>query len=101
MSDEPARARGEDCRQRYVDTLRDGIGYAAERLTELKVGALTGAAPGEKSASRPVQRTGNCDRDRETRTGAVELRIPRLRKSCYFPRFAERRAGRQRDAASA
>jgi hypothetical protein len=32
------------------------IGFAAERLMELEVGALTGAAWGEKSPDRLVQR---------------------------------------------
>jgi hypothetical protein len=39
-----------------ADLLRDMIGFAAERLMELVVGALTGAARGEKSPSRLVQR---------------------------------------------
>ena len=39
-----------------ADLLREMIGFAAARLMELEVGAATGAAYGEKSPLRSVQR---------------------------------------------
>jgi len=74
-----------------VDLLREMIGFAAERLMELEVGAATGAGYGEKTPLRTAQRNGYRDRDWETRAGTVELRIPKLRKGSYFPGFLEPR----------
>ena len=54
---------------------------------ELETEARCGAAHGERSPDRQAQRNGH--RDRETRAGAVELRIPKLRKGSGFPSFLE------------
>jgi putative transposase len=74
-----------------ADLLREKIGFAAQRLLELEVEGLTGAGCREKSPDRLAQRNGYRDRTRETRAGPLELRIPKLRKGCYFPGFFEPR----------
>ncbi len=74
-----------------ADLLREMVGFAAQRLMELEIESLTGAGHGERNPERINHRNGYRDRVWETRAGAVELRIPKLRRSSYFPGFLEPR----------
>ena len=58
MTDDTMALRGLLEKSAGASSLREVIGFAAERLMELEVGALTGAAHGERSPDRLVQRNG-------------------------------------------
>src|SRR5919205_2296464 len=94
MTDEMMNLRALLEKSSDADLLREMIGFTAQRLMELEVEGLTGAAYGEKSQERFVQRNGYRDRSWETRAGTVELRIPKLRKGTYFPGFSKSQVSR-------
>ena len=75
-----------------ADLVREMLAFAAERMMEAEVQALTGAPHGARDPSgRQVQRNGYRERSWETRAGHIDLEIPRLRKGSYFPSFLEPR----------
>src|SRR5690349_4855639 len=74
-----------------ADFLREMIEVISNRLMEMEVEGLTGAAHGERSVTRVNQRNGYRERAWETRVGTVDLAIPKLRKGSYFPAFVEPR----------
>ena len=74
-----------------VDLLRQMIQFVAQRMMELDVEGLCGAGYDIKSLERTNSRNGYRDRLWQTRTGDVDLRIPKLRSGSYFPGFLEPR----------
>ena len=91
MTDEMMSLRALLEKSSDADLLREMVGFGAQRLMEREIESLTGAGYGERSPGRINQRNGYRDRIWETRAGAVELRIPKLRKNSYFPGFLEPR----------
>ena len=73
------------------DLLREMIQFVAQRLMELDVETLCGAGYGERSAERANSRNGYRERVWETRAGAIDLKLPKLRTGSYFPSFLEPR----------
>jgi putative transposase len=73
------------------DLLREMIQFVAQRLMDMDVETLCGAAYGERSAERANSRNGYRERVWETRAGAVDLKLPKLRTGSYFPGFLEPR----------
>lgn len=74
-----------------ADFIKQTLQFALQRLMEMDVEALCKAAYGERSDARINSRNGYRDRTWETRAGTVDLKIPKLRSSSYFPGFLEPR----------
>jgi putative transposase len=83
-----------------ADLLREMVGYVAQRLMELDVEGVCGAAHGERSGERENWRNGYRDRAWETRAGTIPLRIPKLRRGSYFPGFLEPRRAAEKALAA-
>ena len=74
-----------------VDFLKDALSAFLHALMDAEANAQAGAGYGERSLERVAQRNGYRERRWDTRTGTLELAIPRLRTGSYFPTFLEPR----------
>ena len=74
-----------------ADLLREMMTFVVDRMMDLDVESLTGAAYGERSADRTNQRNGYRERPWHTTLGTLPVAIPKLRRGSYFPSFLEAR----------
>lgn len=80
--------------------LAEMLGYVADRLMALDADQLCGAGKYERSGERANHRNGYRSRRWETRAGAVDLKIPKLRRGSYFPEFLEPRRAAEKAMAA-
>ena len=73
------------------DFLRAVAEAVLQILMDADVEGLIGAGRHERSADRLNYRNGYRERSLDTRLGALQLRIPKLRQGSYFPPFLEPR----------
>jgi transposase-like protein len=76
--------------------LKEGVRVLSQALMELEVEEHVGAGRHERSPARTGQRNGYRQRDWDTRVGTVDLRVPRVRDSSYFPSLLEPRRRAER-----
>lgn len=69
------------------DLLREMVRSFAEGLMGAEADAVCGAPYGEASPQRTNRRNGYRRRRWDTRVGSIDLRIPKLRASSYFPEW--------------
>ena len=74
-----------------VDLLREGVRVLAQAVMETEVSSQIGAAPYERSSERVAYRNGYRTRRWDTRTGTIELKIPKVTAGVYFPSLLEPR----------
>jgi len=67
------------------DLLREMVRSFAEELMGAEADAICGAPYGEASPDRMNRRNGYRSRRWDTRTGSIDLKIPKLRAGSYFP----------------
>jgi transposase-like protein len=79
-----------------VDFLREGVRVLAQALMEIEVEQHVGAGRHERTEVRSGHRNGYRQRSWDTRAGSVELSVPRVRDSSYFPSLLEPRRRAER-----
>ena len=79
-----------------ADFLKEGLRALSQALMEMEVEEHIGAGRHERTEGRSGHRNGYRERTWETRAGAIELKVPRVRDGSYFPSLLEPRRRAER-----
>jgi transposase-like protein len=88
----PARLLDQALSEASPDLMRHLLSTVINALLSAEADAVCGAEYGQASPDRVTQRNGYRHRELDTRTGTIDVAIPKLREGSYFPEWlAERR----------
>jgi putative transposase len=79
-----------------ADFLKEGVRALSQALMEMEVEEHIGASRHERVEGRSGHRNGYRERIWDTRAGAIELKVPRVRDGSYFPSLLEPRRRAER-----
>ncbi|MET4097719.1 transposase, partial [Arthrobacter sp. UYCu712] len=82
---DPARFLSEQLEQASPDLMRSMLTTFINALMSAEADAVCGAGYGARSEARTNSRNGYRHRDFDTRTGTLDVAIPKLRQGSYFP----------------
>lgn len=74
-----------------LDLVREMVGFLYQALIDIEATEVIGAEPHERTVTRTTRRNGSRSKTLSTKTGDVDVKIPKLRKGSYFPSILERR----------
>src|SRR3954453_4620901 len=79
-----------------ADFLKEGVRLLSEAIMEMEVEDHVRAARHQPTSGRTAQRNRYRQREWDTRVGTIELKVPRVRDSSYFPPLLESPEGDRR-----
>lgn len=82
---DPARFLSEQLEQASPDLMRSMLTTFINALMSAEADAVCGAEYGARSEARTNSRNGYRHRDFDTRTGTLDVAVPKLRQGSYFP----------------
>jgi len=74
-----------------LDLVREMVGFLYQALIDIEATEVIGAEPHQRTTTRTTRRNGSRAKTLSTKTGDVDVKIPKLRKGSYFPSILERR----------